>query len=847
MTHHLRPSLPSVATELVRRCRHFIKGDFALLTEDLRSAVSLLPPRVARPGGFPLREDRYAPCLRTDATEAPPGHWLTRAAKLIRRGWIARASRCLAPVAPAPVNEETIAKLRALHPSGILPTLTPVMEAQLLEASASPLVITWPEVRRALLSFPKGSGAGPFGLTPDQLRSLALLRGSPLVDSLPSFLSSVLSLPESQRQWFFSASLAALAKSGGGVRPVACGETFRRLLAKCILSKHSKTLATTLCSWGQFGVGVQGGLEYVVHALRSLRSSLASVSSNEEPPELLGVTLDFRNAFNSVSREFMLRAIADLAPALLPYYLAAYGSHSRLYFKAGDIIIASAEGVQQGDPLGPVFFALVVAKFLKDAPPLVATALAKCHVLWFLDDGVFVGPPGDVSTIVEWIRSHGPTMGLMLNTDKSAVFFFNSDLDHCLPFLTTRTHISRLMHLGACVGDERHVDRAMSLRANDVMHHASLVACLSPIDPHAGLVILRQCGSFAATASFARLHGSNDAFEVVDSSCMESFEQLSTAMTRLSALQATLPVRKGGVGLRRIQDHAEAALLASTSSAARLSLSLVSRFPVITVPAPISAPEAPLQRVLSAAIDQSRADLLDSLLDATGRARLSSLHAPTTGMFLTSHPDLLPHALLPESEFRTAIKLRLGLPLSHTTNQCRQCFHASSDAMGVHSLTCMSGGFRTRAHNALRNCLFGLASVGLLHPTKEWPCFANTGQRLDLVFFLRGRQQLCDVALTHSLLPQHVPAAASSPGGAATAYESVKRRTYASSLSSTQDLIPMVFDFFGACGAAARPHIDLIANAFMARKGGSIHRAVALTQINKCIILHSARLALINE
>ena len=53
----------------------------------------------------------------------------------------------------------------------------------------------------------------------------------------------------------------------------------------------------------------------------------------------------------------MLVAVDEMAPELFPLVHSAYSTPSSLYI--GDESIQSAEGIQQGDPLGPLLFCLV--------------------------------------------------------------------------------------------------------------------------------------------------------------------------------------------------------------------------------------------------------------------------------------------------------------------------------------------------------------------------------------------------------------------------------------------------------------------------------------------------------
>ena len=59
----------------------------------------------------------------------------------------------------------------------------------------------------------------------------------------------------------------ALAKKGGGVRPIAVGSVWRRLAIKCALSMVLERVKGLLHPQ-QLGVGVKGGVEAAIHSVR---------------------------------------------------------------------------------------------------------------------------------------------------------------------------------------------------------------------------------------------------------------------------------------------------------------------------------------------------------------------------------------------------------------------------------------------------------------------------------------------------------------------------------------------------------------------------------------------------
>ena len=91
----------------------------------------------------------------------------------------------------------------------------------------------------------------------------------------------------------------------------------------------------------QSGVGIPSGTEKIVHSLRQLR---------ESRPNCVLVSLDVKNAFNTIHRESFLDGVSQDFPGLLKWASWAYGQPSKLYYK--DACITSTNGTKQGEPMG---------------------------------------------------------------------------------------------------------------------------------------------------------------------------------------------------------------------------------------------------------------------------------------------------------------------------------------------------------------------------------------------------------------------------------------------------------------------------------------------------------------
>ena len=89
-------------------------------------------------------------------------------------------------------------------------------------------------------------------------------------NSISSLIHRLISgeISDYPRELLFSASLTALRKKDGGIRPIAVGNVFRRIAAKIVCKSVTKDIGERLFPV-QLGVGVPGGCEGAAHAARS--------------------------------------------------------------------------------------------------------------------------------------------------------------------------------------------------------------------------------------------------------------------------------------------------------------------------------------------------------------------------------------------------------------------------------------------------------------------------------------------------------------------------------------------------------------------------------------------------
>ena len=123
-----------------------------------------------------------------------------------------------------------------------------------------------------------------------------------------------------------------------------------------------------------------------------------------------------------------------------------------------------------------------------------------------------------------------------------------------------------------------------------------------------------------------------------------------------------------------------------------------------------------------------------------------------------------------------------------------------------HLLRCMTGGEKGALHAEICKAAFDTASSLLLRPRTEEHPFSQWGLRCDVSIATEhmGGATHMDFACTHVIQEsaKTMQQAIAAAGGAATAYETIKRAKYAEHARDIH-FVPMVVDTMGAWGASS--------------------------------------------
>lgn len=771
------------------------------VNNQIRSA-SLSPPSPTPPAS------RYK-CKAPNARD-PLEFLATRVSAKIEEGNLRGAVHLLcSEEVVADDSNETLASLQAKHPRPHKDSV--IAPLAMRSDSAAELQIPVPGIAYAVRSFPCGSAGGPDGLTPQHLKDMIGApagEGAPvLLSALASFVQFVLSgeVLQEARPLFFGANLVPFRKPGGGVRPIAVGCTLRRLVAKCAGFLVREEMGELLAP-SQLGYGVKRGAEAAVHAARHFVQGLEH--------DRVFVKLDFANAFNSLRRDKMLKAVENLVPDLLPFVHSAYCSTSLLFWR--DKTLESAEGVQQGDPLGPLLFCLSIHHLI--------SRLTSDFKLFYLDDGSLGGRCEDVLRDIRIVEKTAEELGLQLNRSKSEVVchdsstleqFLSSSPGFCV------TPPGSVMFLGSPLGDN--VDNAILEKVGALKILESSIPYLRIQD---ALLLLRHC---LAVPRFTYLLRTAPCFQspqlllfdevlrrILSSVCNIPFSSDDQLWT-----QASLPVRLGGLGIRSAVHLAPSAFLASVAG----SLELVDRIvPSYSKPlssscseaalaqwskwhahAPLTEPASFSQREWDAPVVQEIADsLLASAPDNRSRARLLAGRCKETGAWLNAFPITPCGLRMDDESVRVAVGLRLGAPIGHP-HQCSHC-GADVDELATHGLSCRWSEGRLPRHAAVNEIICrSLTSAKVPSRLEPNGLYRSDGKRPDGISLLpwkNGKFLVWDVTCPDSFAPSHLVSSASGAGIVAKQAEHSKSLKY-STLQHKFHFAPVAIETSGVLGPEA--------------------------------------------
>ena len=582
---------------------------------------------------------------------------------------------------------------------------------------------------------------------------------------------------------FYGATLIALRKSGGGIRPIAVGNTFRRLTAKLACLTVKENISQYFHPY-QLGFGTPRGCEAIIHSVRTF------LQLNEMSNKIL-LKLDFKNAFNTVERDSMLQAIREQTPKMYAFMWQAYRYPSNLYY--GSDVILSQTGVQQGDPAGPLLFSLVLHSVIMNMKSQLN--------LYYLDDGTLGDHPHTVLNDLQILIMACRTIGLEINPDKCEIYFCSerddavvSAFQNIAPGIRVATKSTLTL-----LGSPLMMDAVAVTADQKLMELKRLYAGLLGINSHVAYFLLKNCllipklNYFLRTTPLWLFPSFLSLADELTKNCLESL--LNLRLEDNSWTLACLPIKFGGLGIRKLSDICVPAFLASAYGVSDFIKSIFSNYGdgisisylseavehwnVITDhlnPPTIVASQRNWDILNSRRILDSLSSSYTSDID---QARLLALQVKESGSWLKAIPSANIGTYMDDISFKIAIGLRLGCKIcqSHT------CIcGATVDVYGRHALSCSKSAGRLSRHYSLNDIIKrAFASIdtpSILEPSGISRSDGKRPDGLTLVPWSKGKSLLWDATCTDTLATSHLPKTSKLAGSAAESAVCLKRNKY---------------------------------------------------------------------
>ena len=372
--------------------------------------------------------------------------------------------------------------------------------------------------------------------------------------------------------------------------------------------------------------------------------------------------------------------------------------------------------MQQGDPLGPLLFCLTLQ-------PLVVKLKSEFKV-FYLDDGTLGGPFRDVLQDLKLVEDEAASLGLQLNRSKTELIC--DDADVCDAMLCEAPGLrvvscSQATLLGSPIGSAVCVNNSIKSKVEVLRLMGERLGILTS---HDALLLLRHSFAipkilFVLCTAPCFLSDSLEDFDGLLRCLLSHILNIDLAL-ETTWLQATLPVRAGGIGIRRAVQLAPSAYLASAAGCSELIHQILPSHLLETLDPNIESalsiwsqghanPPPPAtssshQRVWDAPKIEATFNLIfDCASNQQASARLRAVAVAESGAWLHALPISSLGLRMDDESIRIAVGLRLGVPLCRP-HLCVSC-GADVDELGTHGLSCRFSKGRHSRHAVVNDTI----------------------------------------------------------------------------------------------------------------------------------------------
>ena len=438
------------------------------------------------------------------------------------------------------------------------------------------------------------------------------------------------------------------------------------------------------------------------------------------------------------------------------------------------------------------------------------------------------------------IQQEGSQLGILLNDGKCELIGFISD-SMSLPvglenFKCIDGDKATLLSSPLLAGSSVNTTLQEKVETLQVM-----ATRLSHLQAHDALTILRHSLSLPFMLHILRSakcvnHPLLHTFDEQLRQCLS--EILNVSLDDKSWIQASLPIKVGGLGIRRVAQVAPSAFLASQAATRLMVLAVLpARLHDVVdqgvevalnawqelggVVSPTGECESHQRKWDAAVIEHDKQWLLEQTQDLPSKARLRSVMSSHAGDWLSAPPLSAAGLRMDNNTVRVATALRLGAPVCAP----HRCICGSLvDARGTHGLSCTCSAGRSSRHHQLNDIIHRALNRAHIAAVKEPNgLIAGCGLRPDgatTVPWQRGKCLVWDATIPDTLALSHLQDTAITAGSAAASAASLKHQKYAA-FEPNYTVMPVAVETLGAWDAESMRFIVALGHRLSAATGDS--------------------------
>lgn len=511
----------------------------------------------------------------------------------------------------------------------------------------------------------------------------------------------------------FSNRLLPFAKPDGGVRPIAIGQIWRRLMAKTVIL-ITRAEPAEACGSLQLCCGLDSGVEGGIHAARQFWEA------HSTEPEIGFLQVDADNAFNRLDKTAMLWVVRHEWPSGAMFIFNCYKHHAFLVIHgdSGELhSLLSQTGVAQGCPLSMFLYGLTLVPLIKKLQHLHP----NCTQIFFADDGNAGGTWAQLRQYWSSLCKLGPQYGYFPNSTKTKLLVPEQSLQNAQSYLRLHRLQFQLKtgnrFLGGFIGNEAQFPEWLKEKTD------TWLACLEDLEP-----LFQHHPQTAFTALQKSLQHEWQFIQRVNPCPPASFQKLEDSISQslLPALfgQApperaltALPFKFAGLSIPDPTKTCTTNLEVSVEVTKLVVTTLLDPTTQFTVATNLQTVKEARATCTADANTRNETTLLAlaSTRDTAGKNQLE--RATLASRFLSVFPSYSNDTHLSAQEFRDRLHYRYGMQPSDLPTHCDGCNKPFSVD---HAMSCSKGGLINARHNEL------IHAVGDLYTELKSPSSVQT-------------------------------------------------------------------------------------------------------------------------